>query len=234
MNEAETRTGRSLRSMVTVACGGFVARTLRSVPLLQVPLTRQSRKMRLLLCAYSRSSWPTEDRVTTGVEIAERFVDGCATRWEFFRAGRLVNQANDEWGDWSDPATRSACLALSGSWLALDPEMVYSEVTGVCDWTTEGKRSPLGVALFLDVFGNLFQAAWMRSDWGTPTVARLAEAAYQERDLPSGYLDLDRFAVLADALEDGGCDDAVILEHLRSPGPHIRGCWALDLILEKS
>lgn len=25
-----------------------------------------------------------------------------------------------------------------------------------------------------------------------------------------------------------------ILDHLRSPGPHVRGCWALDLILRKS
>jgi hypothetical protein len=38
---------------------------------------------------------------------------------------------------------------------------------------------------------------------------------------------------LADALEDAGCTDADILSHLRSPGPHVRGCWALDLLLGK-
>jgi len=36
--------------------------------------------------------------------------------------------------------------------------------------------------------------------------------------------------VLADALEDAGCADADLLEHLRSPGPDVRGCWALDLV----
>ena len=37
--------------------------------------------------------------------------------------------------------------------------------------------------------------------------------------------------VLADALEDAGCDDAAILSHLRTPGRHVRGCWALDAVL---
>jgi hypothetical protein len=48
--------------------------------------------------------------------------------------------------------------------------------------------------------------------------------------LHSGHLDNARLAVLSDALEEAGCDDA-ILSHLRSPGPHVRGCWAVDLCL---
>jgi len=40
--------------------------------------------------------------------------------------------------------------------------------------------------------------------------------------------------ILADALEDAGCTDAAILEHCRGPGPHVRGCWVVDLILGKS
>jgi hypothetical protein len=39
--------------------------------------------------------------------------------------------------------------------------------------------------------------------------------------------------ILADALEDAGCTDADLLGHLRSPGPHVRGCWAVDLVLGK-
>jgi hypothetical protein len=39
--------------------------------------------------------------------------------------------------------------------------------------------------------------------------------------------------ILADALEDAGCDHAGILTHLRSPGPHAPGCWALDLLLDR-
>jgi hypothetical protein len=63
------------------------------------------------------------------------------------------------------------------------------------------------------------------SRFRTPTVVALAEAMYLERwwaDLP----------VLADALEEASCTDARVLEHLRGPGPHARGCHVLDLILQ--
>jgi hypothetical protein len=63
-------------------------------------------------------------------------------------------------------------------------------------------------------------------------VLSLAQAAYEERNLPSGTLDNARLAVLADALEDAGASGA-ILEHLRSEGPHVRGCFAVDLLLGK-
>ena len=62
---------------------------------------------------------------------------------------------------------------------------------------------------------------------------RLARPAYEDRLLPSGHLDPVRLAVLADALEEAGCTDESILTHLRSAGPHVRGCWALDLVLGK-
>jgi hypothetical protein len=44
-------------------------------------------------------------------------------------------------------------------------------------------------------------------------------------------LDTVCLAVLADALEEAGCDNADLPVHLRGPGPHVRGCWALDLLL---
>jgi hypothetical protein len=65
-------------------------------------------------------------------------------------------------------------------------------------------------------------------------VRRLAEGAYEQRDLSAGTLDPARVAVLADALEEAGCADADLLRHLRGPRPHVRGCWALDFILAKS
>jgi hypothetical protein len=65
-------------------------------------------------------------------------------------------------------------------------------------------------------------------------VVRLAQAAYEERQMPAGTLDNTRLAVLADALEEAGCDNADILAHCRSGGEHVRGCWVVDLILGKS
>ncbi len=69
--------------------------------------------------------------------------------------------------------------------------------------------------------------------WNDGTVKRLAEDAYEQRALPAGTLDLQRLAVLADALEEAGCTDPDLLGHLRGPGSHVRGCWPLDLLLGK-
>lgn len=67
----------------------------------------------------------------------------------------------------------------------------------------------------------------------TDTVKGIAQAAYDNRN-DDGTLQQDRLAVLSDALEDSGGDNADLLFHLRSQGPHVRGCWALDLVLGKS
>jgi hypothetical protein len=93
-----------------------------------------------------------------------------------------------------------------------------------------------GAYLLRDILGKPFRSvslnpAWLA--WNDGTVVKLAEAIYQERELPSGHLDLTRLAVLADALEDAGCTDPAILDHCRQPGEHVRGCWVVDLLLGK-
>jgi hypothetical protein len=67
----------------------------------------------------------------------------------------------------------------------------------------------------------------------TPAVVALARAAYDERLLPSGELDPQRLAVMADALEEAGAAEEA-LAHLRGPGPHVRGCHAVDACLGRS
>jgi hypothetical protein len=88
-------------------------------------------------------------------------------------------------------------------------------------------------AVFRCVFGNPFRPVQLDPLWVTPTVAGLAQAAYDEWLLPEGDLDPARLLVLADALEEAGCSGPDVLAHLRGPGPHVRGCWAVDLILGK-
>jgi hypothetical protein len=89
-------------------------------------------------------------------------------------------------------------------------------------------------SLIRELFGNPFRSSLVEGAWRAPTVLSVAEAAYDDRALPAGTLDRVRLHILADALEDAGCHDDEILSHLRGPGPHVRGCWALDLILCKS
>jgi hypothetical protein len=89
------------------------------------------------------------------------------------------------------------------------------------------------LVLLRDIFGNPARPASLDPACLSPAVLAIGQAAHAERLLPSGHLDLVRLAVLADALEEAGCTDASILDHLRSPGPHVRGCWAIDAVLAK-
>ena len=70
--------------------------------------------------------------------------------------------------------------------------------------------------------------------WNDATVLRIAQDIYEERRLPEGTLDNVRLGMLADALLDAGCEDEELIQHCRQPGPHVRGCWAVDLCLRKS
>jgi hypothetical protein len=68
--------------------------------------------------------------------------------------------------------------------------------------------------------------------WNDRLVQRLAQASYDHRLLPGGHLDPARLGILADALEDAGCPaEHELLLHLRGPGPHTRGCFAVDALL---
>jgi hypothetical protein len=83
-----------------------------------------------------------------------------------------------------------------------------------------------------DIFGPLaFRPVRLDSAWLTSSVLDIAQAAYDQRILPAGHLDPARLGVLADALEEAGCTDEEMLGHLRGPGPHVRGCFAVDLVL---
>jgi hypothetical protein len=84
------------------------------------------------------------------------------------------------------------------------------------------------------IFRNPFRPVAVSPAWQTPQVVSPAQAAWDEREMPAGTLDVARLAVLADALEEAGCTDQAILDHLRGPGPHVSGCCAVDLLLGKS
>jgi hypothetical protein len=87
--------------------------------------------------------------------------------------------------------------------------------------------------LIREVVGNPFRPVALDLALRTAIVVSLATAAYEQRPLPGGGLDPARLCVLADALEEVGAAEEVVT-HLRGPGPHVRGCWALDLCLGKS
>jgi hypothetical protein len=77
-----------------------------------------------------------------------------------------------------------------------------------------------------EVVGNPFRPVSFPPNWRSETAVALATGIYAERAF-------DRLPILADALEDAGCDNADVLSHCRGPGPHARGCWVVDGVLGK-
>jgi hypothetical protein len=198
------------------------------------------RKWRLLCCACCRRVWRLlrDRRHRAAVAAAERLADGGISPEElvpiadasysasFHRspykggAAHLLVRHFSSYDDWDETYR---CPPLDNTVMAT--EMVAAR--------SRAKERSAQAALVRDVFGNPFRAVIVDPAWPTATVLALAGAAYQEQLLPSGELDLQRLAVLADALEEGGCDDQEILAHCRAAGPHVRGCWLVDALLGK-
>jgi hypothetical protein len=125
-------------------------------------------------------------------------------------------------------AWEAAALAVQAGHDHGLPGYRHDELQGQCR---------LQARLLHDLFGNPFRLVAPEPSWAAwegGTIPKLAQAIYDDRQLPAGTLDTVRLGVLADALEEAGCDQAELLGHLRGPGPHVRGCWAVDLLLGKS
>ncbi len=75
-----------------------------------------------------------------------------------------------------------------------------------------------------DIFGNPFRTVAFDPNWHTSIAVGLASHLYDSRDF-------SLMPILADALEEAGCDHADILSHCRGDGPYVRGCWVVDLVL---
>jgi len=199
-----------------------------------------NRKFRLYAVACARLIWShlLHRESQLAIETAERFADGQADEEDRETCEKAADDAveriaDDEAGDTAYHA------ALSAVWCArsFSPDDPYE--TGHAAFyaaSTLDTRKPF-VAILHCVFGNPFRprARLPRTvrAWNDGTIPKLAQGIYDERIMPNGELEVAHLGVLADALDDAGCTDADILGHLRGPGPHVRGCWVLDLILGK-
>ncbi|HYT91973.1 MAG TPA: hypothetical protein VEL76_24880 [Gemmataceae bacterium] len=197
------------------------------------------RKLRLFACAGCRRIWHLllDERSRQAVEAAERFADGeidvvmlasaRAAAWLVRTdAGEaaICASAPDPMMTFMYAANKAAAVAAhaclaSAAWVNL----MRQGWADYCD-------------VLRDLFGNPFRRvsvppAWLA--WNGGTVRQLAMAAHEERNC-SATLDATRLAVLADALEEAGCNSTELLGHLRGPGQHYRGCWGVDTLLGKS
>jgi hypothetical protein len=200
------------------------------------------RKLRLFACACCRLVWQRlmDERSRRAVAVGEDYADGLmgkgglrqahADAGSAVKAGYWVAGVYHQGGaPWFAALTARVTTARR-----LPAREVISFSLGAYGMNQGSYTGAIG-RLLRDLFGNPFNpsppvpAAVLA--WNDRTIPRLAEALYEERKMPEGTFDTGRIAILADALLDAGCDDDDLIQHCRSPGPHVRGCWAVDLCL---
>jgi hypothetical protein len=123
-----------------------------------------------------------------------------------------------------DAAVQSS-KARSYRWWKRGPNLTEDDIQAA---RAEGFGAERGVhcRLIHDICGNPFRPVTLNPAWLTSTVLALAQQMYDSRDFSA-------MPILADALQDAGCDDEEVLNHCRGLGPHVRGCWVVDRLLSK-
>lgn len=203
------------------------------------------RKFRLFACACCRAVWDclTPAQARTAVEVAERHADGQTVPMELVIAGCNLTQFMKQSHKLRlREEVKAALLAadvtsLTGHFGG-QVHLICTQAAHARSLSVVGsKREQVRDAMFARqahllrcIVGNPFRSTpalssrWLA--WNDGAVAKIAQVIYNDRTF-------DRLPMLADALEDAGCDDASILQHCRTPGEHARGCWVLDLLLKK-
>jgi hypothetical protein len=194
------------------------------------------RKLRLFAVASFRRIYdllPLE-RSRAVVEVLERCADGQATAADVADAKEKALTAIAAWAEVTNTsgnitATERASVAVTFDSI-LDMVMGAAEATAwVKVGTPEAVSEPEEQAqcdLLRDIIGNPFRTVNADPAWLMPNVVTLAWGRNDERAFA-------RMPELADALEHAGCTNQDILDHCRQPGPHVRGCWVVDLVLGK-
>jgi hypothetical protein len=183
------------------------------------------RKFRLFSCACCRSYWPEmSEQTRAAFERLEELSDATTAiaRADIVRIiGIQAAQAIH-----NSPKDDDACTPAYLYYLAAKDGISaagHSLQTG-----TDSGLDEAILSFMRDIFGNPFRPTTISPAilaWHDRIIPRLAQAIYEERQMPSGTFDPARMNILADALLDAGCDNEDIIQHCRSDKPHVRGCY---------
>jgi hypothetical protein len=204
---------------------------------------RVARKLRLFACACRRRiSGKLFEKDRAAIEEAERIVEEPGGTDELDRreiaAGGCFYSCYVICYWAADPAVDQCSATASRAWnaaisAALDSASVVGEVyfedsqTYGDDDEAERREQKTQAELLRDIFGNPFRPVAFAPEWRTDTAVALARRMYESRDFGA-------MPILADALQDAGCDNEDILAHCRDTSlTHVRGCWVVDLVLGK-
>jgi hypothetical protein len=193
------------------------------------------RRQRLLAAAACRAllPWINYPAVNSAIAVIETFADTGKTKAALHRARQAIQAKRNELRH------SSGHFMVVGEPLALFVVQVAASENAVDGTLFQAvKALPFleGISLeaaqrklykpFIEICGFVIHPALL-PEWQTSTVIQLARQMYDSRDFSA-------MPILADALQDAGCDNSDILGHCRGPGPHTRGCWVVDLLLRKA
>jgi hypothetical protein len=186
------------------------------------------RKLRLAGCGCCRALWPLfgKGRNRAAVEMAERYADGQVSKPEALAAGRSAWWGAWVWSRADRRVARAAQAVLMPTiWTAARAgEFLLAPALDARRGCSAEVARRHFAEVFHDLFGNPFRPPRLDPAWRTRLAVDLARGICDDR-AP------DRLPILADALEEAGCDDAQLLDHCRGDAPHVCGCWVVDWVL---
>lgn len=184
------------------------------------------RQLRLIAVSFCRRIWDRiTDEISRGaVEVAERFADERVSRKELRESRQMALGVSSNRYDFTPrfvEAAAATCLLD-----AMVAAVRTSQLAWVFGHSPDVAEQSQQTSFIRHITGNPFHPIVLDPTWLTSTVLALCQAAYDDKAF-------DCLPILADALEDAGCTNHDILNHCRQPGEHGRGCWCLDLLLNK-
>ena len=183
------------------------------------------RKVRLFFCACCRAKrYIACPKGLEAVAVAEAFGDGLADESVRADTDLIIQSLIPDDGNWSAYSLIAWALHKPiGESYRLDYVMQWAIPCVIEAGLASGDEV---LSIIRDIFANPFRPTAIDSRWLTATVSDLALTIYREKAF-------ERLPILADALQDAGCDSEEIIAHCRSDGPHARGCWVVDKVLGK-
>ena len=185
-------------------------------------------------CCRCAFDWRLPDFECDAIEALERYHDGEITRKTWLKYRRALDPRR--WGkEWSRSATkwerdfRDAVVHLYFASVGRAvPDLLLRAVESVGSVQYSAAFEAKLCSILRDIFGNPYRSVSFSAAWRTDTVLALANQMYESREF-SGM------PILADALQDAGCENEDVLNHCRDANQtHVRGCWVVDRVLGKA
>ncbi len=207
-----------------------------------MPQLLTERRARLFACACCRRflmPMLKDPRILQALGIAEEYADGKISQVELELASKNARKAQNAQRRKSLLWAYSAVAHVSDRWLGGNDLLLSADNIGeaiVADRepridpskhkaAVAAERAPIA-AVFREIMGNPFRTVKFEDKWKDGEVVKLAEFIYEAQRF-------DQIPQMEILLQHAGCTDSAILDHCRQPGPHVRGCWLIDGILDR-